>query len=151
MPNLNILMKVKPLPNTIWDKKWGTIGNILGNTLWTWWEHFQNLIRTTLGTHWEPKNAPPPLSPPKPKWRKLSPLEPSHWLHEISISKMVCHHFQPGLLLIPPLQAGGGTQHIQLICIYMFVCLKWILLYIVESSTFKNFFVMGQSKRPIAK
>jgi hypothetical protein len=27
--------------------------------------------------------------------------EPSHWLHEISISKIVCHHFQPGL--IPPL------------------------------------------------
>jgi hypothetical protein len=23
--------------------------------------------------------------------------EPSHWLHEISISKTVCHHFWPGL------------------------------------------------------
>jgi hypothetical protein len=27
--------------------------------------------------------------------------EPSHWLHEISISKTVHHHFWPGL--IPPL------------------------------------------------
>jgi hypothetical protein len=24
--------------------------------------------------------------------------EPSHWLHEISISKTVCHHFWPGLM-----------------------------------------------------
>jgi len=25
--------------------------------------------------------------------------EPSHWLHEISISKTVGHHFWPGLIL----------------------------------------------------
>jgi hypothetical protein len=27
--------------------------------------------------------------------------EPSHWLHEISISKIIRHHFWPGL--IPPI------------------------------------------------
>jgi hypothetical protein len=29
---------------------------------------------------------------------KLPISKPSHWLHEISISKTVCHHFQPGLI-----------------------------------------------------
>jgi hypothetical protein len=43
----------------------------------------------------------PLLPPPPPKIHNENrPLEPSHWLHEISISKMVYHHFQPGL--VPP-------------------------------------------------
>jgi hypothetical protein len=51
------------------------------------------------------------FSPPSPttqnlKERKKKALwvhaEPSHWLHEISISKTVCDNFWPGL--IPPLQ-----------------------------------------------
>ncbi len=29
---------------------------------------------------------------------KLPISKPSHWLHEISISKIVCHHFQPRLI-----------------------------------------------------
>jgi len=33
------------------------------------------------------------------------PAEPSHWLHEISVSKTVRHQFWPGLL--PPLLTGG--------------------------------------------
>jgi hypothetical protein len=28
--------------------------------------------------------------------------EPSHWLHEIFISRTVCHHFWPGLIPPPP-------------------------------------------------
>ncbi len=73
----------------LWDKKmrchWEhlreQIGN-LGNILITWWEQLENLM----GTKWEQKRK-----------ETNPPLEPSHWLHEISISKMVCHHFQPGL------------------------------------------------------
>ncbi len=71
--------------------------NVLGNTLGTsetsWQlegEHREN----TLGTEH-------PTPTPKHKRKKLSPLEPSHWVHEISISKMFCHHFQP--VLISPL------------------------------------------------
>jgi hypothetical protein len=26
--------------------------------------------------------------------------EPSHWLHEISIFKTICHHFWPGLKML---------------------------------------------------
>jgi hypothetical protein len=29
----------------------------------------------------------------------MSASEPSHWLHEISISKAVGHHFWPGLIM----------------------------------------------------
>jgi hypothetical protein len=59
---------------------------------------FENL----LGTHWEPKKGGkkipsfPPLRTQKKK--KLSTPEPSYWLYEISISKTVRHHFQPGLI-----------------------------------------------------
>jgi hypothetical protein len=52
---------------TIWDKKWGAIGNVFENVSETWWEQLGNLMRI----HWE------------------------HWLYEISMSKTVCHHFQP--------------------------------------------------------
>jgi hypothetical protein len=49
-----------------------------------------------LGTQWEQtknKNSPPP---PNPKEKPLNTPEPSHWLHEISISKTVYQYFQPG-------------------------------------------------------
>jgi hypothetical protein len=63
-----------------------------------------------MGTHWElegnkgkMKKIPSPA--PQHKRKKIKALsvhaEPSHWLHEISISKTVCHHFWSGL--IPPL------------------------------------------------
>jgi hypothetical protein len=50
-----------------------------------------------MGTEKEQKNTPPPQNPRE----KIKDPELSHWLHEISISKTVCYHFQPGLL--PPL------------------------------------------------
>ncbi len=41
--------------------------------------------------------------------KTLSLPQSSHWLHETSISKIVCHHFQPGLINWGHLfRAGGG-------------------------------------------
>jgi len=47
--------------------------------------------------------------------------EPSHWLHEISISKTIRHHFLPGR--IPPLEIGGTYMYIYVIC----NILKWFV------------------------
>jgi hypothetical protein len=56
-----------------------------------------------LGTHWEPVNfLKKILFPQTLKEKNARHLEcmlgPSHWLHEISLPKRVCHHFWPGLL-----------------------------------------------------
>jgi hypothetical protein len=56
-----------------------------------------------LGTHCEPRepdgNPLPPLKVKRAKKKgTVSAAEPSNWLHEISISKTVCHHFCPGLM-----------------------------------------------------
>jgi hypothetical protein len=60
-----------------------------------------NILRNALGTLWEQKTTKKPLSP-RPKRKQIGPLsiyvEPSPWLHQIFISKTVCHHFSPGLL-----------------------------------------------------
>jgi hypothetical protein len=71
-----------------------------------------NSFENRLGTHWEPgkrgKKSPPfsPFPHLKPKRKKkLGTPEHCHWLYEISFSKTVRHHFQPGL--IPSLQTGG--------------------------------------------
>jgi hypothetical protein len=71
-----------------------------------------------MGTHWElegntleqrKKRKKPPSPKPKTQKKKIKALgvhaEPSHWLHEISISKTVHHHFWPGL--IPPIINRG--------------------------------------------
>jgi hypothetical protein len=99
---LFILPTVHPSPNLytwnlnhdqiVWDKIWGV---------------FENIIRSTLGTWWEqPKNKKTHHPGPQTfKEKNLSSFEPSHWLHEISIFKTICHQFQPGL--IPPLWVGG--------------------------------------------
>jgi len=65
-----------------------------------------------MGTHWELEGNKqkmkkiPPSPPTNIKEKKINALsvhaEPSHWLHEISFSKTVHHHFWPGLI-IPPL------------------------------------------------
>jgi hypothetical protein len=52
------------------------------------------------GTCWEQsKNEKNPYSPCKTLKKKIKALsmhvKPSHWLHEISISKIVHHHFWP--------------------------------------------------------
>ncbi len=55
-------------------------------------------------TQWEhgrkPKIPLPPTSPKKEKNWTLEEcmFEPSHWLHETFISKVVCHQFWPGLI-----------------------------------------------------
>jgi hypothetical protein len=71
-----------------WEHPW--------RTHWEPKEHIGNLM----GTHWE-------LEGNKGKMKKRKRIkalsvhaEPSHWLHEISISKTVCHHFWSGL--VPP-------------------------------------------------
>jgi hypothetical protein len=44
----------------------------------------------------------PPSPHPNLKGKKARHLQfmlgPSHWLHEISLHKRVCHHFWPGLI-----------------------------------------------------
>jgi hypothetical protein len=56
--------------------------------------------------------SPSPLSPPQNiKGKKESlecMLEPSHWLHEISLPKRLCHHFWHGLTVL-----AKNTPHIQ--------------------------------------
>ncbi len=73
---------------------------MLGKILGTHWELERNIVRT----HWEvEKNEKKSfLTPHTPKHkRKKKRLEcmfgPSHWLHEISLSKRFHHHFWQGL------------------------------------------------------
>jgi hypothetical protein len=70
----------------------------MGNTLGSPWEFDVNTLR--IGKKIEKKFPHLHLSP-KTKKEEKNPLgvhvEPSHWLHEISISKIECHHFQHGL------------------------------------------------------
>jgi len=61
------------------------------------WEHDENMVRT------DPKN--PPLPQKKTQKKENTPTRPSHYLHEISFSRTVSHHFKPGL--IPQLYTGG--------------------------------------------
>jgi hypothetical protein len=94
----------------LWAKHMGLKRGAIGNTLG---EHIENLM----GTHWElegnmlgTKEKNPPA--PHPKLKRVREREKKkrhfecmlsllHWLHEISLSKIVGHHFWPGL--IPPL------------------------------------------------
>jgi len=56
-----------------------------------------------LGTYQKRNPHFPPPSP-KPQKEKIKPPEPSHWQHEIFISKLVCHPFQP------PISGCGGER-----------------------------------------
>ncbi len=64
-------------------------------------EHIGNLVNI-LGTgDFFIKNLPPPPTEKEKKARHLEcMLGPSHWLHEISLSKRVCHHFWPRLICL---------------------------------------------------
>jgi hypothetical protein len=75
---------------------------MLGKILGTHWELERNIVRT----HWEveeneKKIFPPPHPTQNIKGKKTKHLEcmfgPSHWLHEISLSKRLHHHFWHGL------------------------------------------------------
>jgi hypothetical protein len=87
---------------TIWDKTEVLLRTSWETYLGTWWEHDGN----TLGRR-EKNKIPlsPHLSPPPYVHKKKTGLfvsaEPSHWLHEISLSKTVHHHRSPGLIPIP--------------------------------------------------
>jgi len=80
----------RPLP---WPKYIGEKGEIFEQNIW-------DKIVVLLGTYWGPKKTDPPSLPPQKK--NIGPysvyVEPSHWLHEIFISKTVCHHFSLGLM-----------------------------------------------------
>jgi hypothetical protein len=71
------------MAQTIWDTKMSCYWECLR-------EHTDNKKKN-------PKKSPPPY-PQKLEIKNLSPHEPSHWLHEFSIFKPVCRHFQPGLI-----------------------------------------------------
>jgi len=69
-------------------------------------QHIGNL-GNFLGTHWEQKKKSSNISPYPPKTQKeknlgpslsLSMFEPSHWMHENYILKIVCQHFSGGLM-----------------------------------------------------
>jgi hypothetical protein len=64
-----------------------------------YWEHLGEHMWEHLGTHrkqGEKKNS----SHPTPKRKKQGPsrvhVKPLHWLHEISLSKTICHCFWQG-------------------------------------------------------
>jgi hypothetical protein len=85
-----------------WEQPWGTH-----------WEPHGNLNGNMLGTKakWKKSSPPPPAPSPNLKRKENNALwvhaEPSHWLHEISISKTVCHHFWPGLIAHSPIINQG--------------------------------------------
>jgi len=101
----------------------GTFWELYGNPLGTWREHVGNKGK------WKkkipPTNPTPiPLSPPKKLKRKQIKalwvhVEPSHWLHEISISKTVHHHFSPGL--ITPIINWGYV----FIYLFIYLVIQW--------------------------
>ncbi len=73
------------------------LGEQIGNLMGTHWELKGNII----GTHWDQDFFTNP-SPPNLKGKKARHFEcmlgPSHWLHEISLPKRVCHRFWHGLI-----------------------------------------------------
>jgi hypothetical protein len=78
------------------------IENALGNNLRTWGtsgEHDDKMLET----HWDQGTKTKNNSPPHSQKEKTVHAEPSHRLHEISISKTLCHHFWPGLMGGPEL------------------------------------------------
>ncbi len=72
---------------------WELLREQLGNLKETWWEHIKNKEGK--------KRKKEKVPPPHPQKEKQGPswmhAEPSHWLHEISISKTIYHHFWTGL------------------------------------------------------
>jgi hypothetical protein len=69
----------------------GAVGNTLG-------EHIGN-VGNIEGTKKKMiKTLLPPALTQNLKEKKSRHLLPLHWLHEISLSKTVSHHFSPGLM-----------------------------------------------------
>jgi hypothetical protein len=70
--------------------------NMLVNTLGTWGTYLK-LDENPFGAQKEPGRNEKKSSPPPPKLKRKKHIEcmfgPSHWLHEISFPKNICHHF----------------------------------------------------------
>jgi hypothetical protein len=88
-------------PRYIKVRRYGeNVGEKIGNALGNLKEHSVN----TLGSREKLKKIflPPPPPPQNIKGKKTRHLEcmlgPSHWLHEISLSKRLHHHFWHGLM-----------------------------------------------------
>jgi hypothetical protein len=76
-----------------WEPPRKHIGN-LRNIVRTWWEQ-KFYVKTN------PPFSPSPLKTQKKRKRKTNlPRAFSNWLHGISVFKMVCHPFQPGLIFL---------------------------------------------------
>jgi hypothetical protein len=82
---------------------------MLGNTLGTWgtylkplkihWELKGHILRTHREQGGKKFLPPHPNLKSKKKARHIEcMLGPSHWLHEISLPRRVCHYFWPGLM-----------------------------------------------------
>jgi hypothetical protein len=69
--------------------------NAFGNTLRKFWE----LDGNTLGIREKNKKIPLSLSQRKKLDHSQMHAEPFYWLHENSLSKTVCHHFSPRLMV----------------------------------------------------
>jgi hypothetical protein len=73
------------------------------------------LMQTCLDRRAPPPEQKTPPSTPPLTWNKNvvpSPVhaKPSHWLHDFIFSKILGHHFQPGLIIIPlPKSVGIHT------------------------------------------
>jgi hypothetical protein len=85
-----------------WTKPYST--KPYGIELRCYWGHLWEPHGNMMGTHWEQgkKNPKISLPPPHLKRKKLDPswlhAEPSHWVHETSMSRSVCHRFWPTLM-----------------------------------------------------
>jgi hypothetical protein len=88
-----------------------------------YWEHLEKHIwaldGNPMGTSWEfigkkgkeqkiplSSTCPLPHTSTRKKIGLFVSVEPSHWLHEISLSKIVHHHLSPGLI---PISKSWGT------------------------------------------
>jgi hypothetical protein len=88
----------------------------LRNLIGTYWEFKRNLVGNTLGMRETWKKILPPTNLKPKKARHIEyMLGPSHWLHENSLQKGVCHHFWRGvkypLQRTPYLPIGEGRSN----------------------------------------
>ncbi len=98
------ILPLRPPTQNLKGKKSKHLGCMLQPTHWL----YLFLVSKTIGHHFWPRlmagaeieqgrktNNNSRKEKPRPSWVHA---EPSHWLHEISISKSVGHHFWPGLM-----------------------------------------------------
>ncbi len=102
-PKYNFLLNDGVPPPWLYiGEKADNFGQSIWDNVWCYWELGEPL-GNFMETHWEQESNQeiPPLPTPtckKKNWAFLSLCKPSHWLREIFISKVVCHHFSPKLM-----------------------------------------------------